>query len=155
MSRNNEYAGMHFVRRGRQSFDPGDYDKYGDIISEQMMKETYSKNIHVNNYALLDRSAKQKSKEALKKENERKKEEFFKDIELCNFIVLWNRKGQESRCLCGGVLCFQDNVPVRFHKNGKMQEILVTAKVCKDCGRKFVVKNLIEEAVKKREYRPI
>lgn len=40
MGRNNENAGMHFVRYGRNVYDSYGYDKYAYIIAEQRMQKS-------------------------------------------------------------------------------------------------------------------
>ena len=40
MGRNNENAGMHFVRYGRNVYDSYGYDKYVYIIAEQRMQKS-------------------------------------------------------------------------------------------------------------------
>ena len=45
MGKNNHNAGMHFVRFGRNVFDPNGYDKYIDIMAEHAMRKTYKKEV--------------------------------------------------------------------------------------------------------------
>ena len=73
------------------------------------------------------------------------------DIKLCNFIEIWNKRGERKNCLCGGLLQYSDAVVVKYHQKGKMIQAVVSGKECPDCERKFVIKELILKAISERE----
>lgn len=75
-------------------------------------------------------------------------EKIIEDIELCNFIMIEQRKGEVHRCLCGGNLEFKEKIAIKFHQNEKMKTVEITGKQCVDCERKLVVKSILLNAIK-------
>ena len=79
-----------------------------------------------------------------KKKQAEKENELLKGIVNMNFMVLWQKKAQEKTCKCGNnLLCFFPNIPIKYRKDGKVKELMVTGKMCKDCGRKYIVRKML------------
>lgn len=77
-------------------------------------------------------------------ENRNKKEDIesiLSDVELCNFIEIVDKRGERNKCLCGGVLSYDEKLMIRFHHNKNMVYLKMAGKQCKDCERKLVVRN--------------
>lgn len=115
MSYNQHNAGIHLVPIGYKT-------KYDDI--EQDSK-----------YRIMMREAEE--------DPEYRKRKLIKEIELCNFIFLLEKRGTRKNCLCGSKLNYKENIKIKFRCHGKMETIFVTGKQCVDCERKFVVKKEI------------
>lgn len=116
-------AGIHLVPKGykstRDSFQL--YDKYAAIIAEANMK----------------------------KKNKTSPDEILKDVELCNFVMFANKRGEFKQCLCGGKLNYKDKLVVKYHDKNKMQSIEMNGKQCEDCERKMFVKSEVIECIQK------
>lgn len=129
MGRDNNNAGIHLLPRGYNgSTDSIDeYDKYSSIIADQLDRPYRFGVNSIPPYKSV-----------------------FTDIEVCNFITLWNTRGESNRCLCGCTpLKFNGKVYIKYHKNNKMENILIPAKQCPDCGRIFAVKSIIMKELNK------
>ena len=72
-----------------------------------------------------------------------KSQVIIEDIKICNFCEIINDKGKKKKCLCGGIYTYKEGITVKYHRNGKMQEVYVTGKICKDCGRKLIVRHIV------------
>lgn len=74
------------------------------------------------------------------------------DIVKMNFAVIWQEKGQTKTCKCGSEkLNFRENIPIKYHKDGKVKKLVLQGKVCKDCDRKFLVRKMLLEEYHKIE----
>ena len=135
-NKSNLDAAVHKVVKGYHR-GGDEEDRFSKIVKDQYERDIEPPGPGINYYKELENQQKENSKKVP-----------FENIELCNFIILWDEKGQDTECPCGGTLNYQSKLPVKFRKNGIMQTVYVDGKVCKDCGRKFVVKELIEEAIK-------
>lgn len=126
MGRDNHNAGLHFVRSRWATNDSfsGYSDRYAEIINEAH----YSK---------------QKQKEDEKK--------LLQDIEICNFIILCEKRGTVSTCRCGGKFDYKDNIIVRYHGPKNMMAVKIAGKVCRDCERKLIIKSIVLNAISANE----
>lgn len=119
MGRDNNNAGIHIIPRGYQGVgDTDEYDKYAKIIAES------------KGGSLLD-------------------SKIIEDINACNFITIWDKKGKYNECKCRcSKLKFADNT-IKYHKTfDSLGSVVVPGKVCPECGRMYVVRELVLEAIK-------
>ena len=73
-----------------------------------------------------------------------KENELLKGIVNMNFMVLWQRKAQCRTCKCGATnLYHYRQLPIKYRKDGKIKELMVQGKKCKDCGRKYIVRKML------------
>lgn len=115
MSYNKYNAGMHLIPLGyKMKYDGIEQDnKYGRMMSDA------------------------------EEDLEYRKRKLLKEIELCNFIYLLEKRGNRKTCLCENKLNYKQNMKIKYRYRGKMETILVTGKQCVECERKFVVKKEI------------
>ena len=74
------------------------------------------------------------------------------DIVKMNFAVIWQEKGQTKVCKCGSEkLSFKENIPIKYHKDGKVKKLFLQGKVCNDCDRKYLVRKMLLEEYHKIE----
>ncbi len=70
----------------------------------------------------------------------------FDDLQKCNFIVIWEKKGQSPTCLCGGIIDYNDKVEIKYHDHDRIESRFVPGKICRDCGRKYVTSETIRKS---------
>ena len=82
-------------------------------------------------------------KEYKKRKNERDNE-ILHGIANMNFMVIWQEKAQDKTCRCGSnKLCYFRELPIKYRQDGKVKELKVCGKMCKDCGRKYIVRKVL------------
>ena len=115
-------AGIHLIPRGyigaNDSFQL--YDKYASMIAEAKIR----------------------------KQSEKSVEEILKDVELCNFVMFANKRGELKKCLCGGKLNYKDKLRVVYHDKNKIQSVEMMGKQCINCERKMLVKSEVLECIR-------
>ena len=79
----------------------------------------------------------------------RQDKRLIEDVELCNFCVIIPKKGSKKKCICGGTYNYAEKIPVKYHNKNKMHEVFVTGKLCKDCGRKLLVTDIVLSVIYK------
>lgn len=123
MGYNQNHAGIHPVPRGyrgaRDTVQP--YDKYAAMIVESKER---------NNKSEIP-------------------EKLFKEVELCNFVMLEKKRGEIKKCLCGGRLNYKSNLIIKYRHNGVMKSVEMDGKQCVDCGRKLFVRSELMERFRK------
>lgn len=135
MGHNNNNAGISWLPKGFKSNpEYGHTDKYDTILQDAM----YNTKHHYDPI-----------KQAKKEKNEENNQLLLHFMKM-NFMVLWNEKGQEKICRCGAkTLCYMDKIEIRYRKDGKVKILHLGGKICKDCGRKYIVrKELLEKYYK-------
>ncbi len=86
-----------------------------------------------------------------------KKDVLNKPISLCkdicesNNIIIWEEKGEKNTCDCGEVLKFVEDNDVIFHIKNEPVYIKVPGKSCKNCGKVYVVKNILINTIEEIE----
>ena len=129
--------GITVYHKGYKSNPEGmPYDKYDGYIQDYNNRSTKQKNSET---------------EEIKQRNE-SDNTFIKQIRNMNFISVWSYNDQEDKCVCEG-LKFEDRekISIKYRINGSVKEIFVNGKICKDCGRKIVLKKPILDAYHKAE----
>lgn len=104
---------------------------------------------------LLADSLHNKSKSKVANPEMQKKEKdnaVLLDIVKMNYAVIWQEKGQSKECKCGSAkLSFKENIPIKYHKDGKVKKLFLQGKVCNDCDRKYLVRKMLLEEYHKIE----
>ena len=104
---------------------------------------------------LLSDSLHNKSKSKVANPEMQKKEKdnaVLLDIVKMNHAVIWQEKGQSKECKCGSAkLSFKENIPIKYHKDGKVKKLFLQGKVCNDCDRKYLVRKMLLEEYHKIE----
>lgn len=126
MGRDNHNAGMH--ARPRNYKTPCDargvWDKYAAILGSQK--------ITVNNRNPFDIATP------------------IQKIMQNNQVTIWEHKGQEKSCSCGGQLKYLDEILLDLGTQTDDEQLLVSGKCCVSCGRKYVVRNVLLSELKKK-----
>ncbi len=101
----------------------------------------------------ISRSPKQKDTETEKiKQRNEADNNFLKEVQINNNLVVIPNMGQEDKCVCKGAkLENKEEISIKYHKEGTVKEIFVKGKICKDCRRKLVLRKLILDAYHKVE----
>ncbi len=119
MGRNNNNAGIHIIPRGYQG--PSETDEYDKY------------------YELIADSKKGSLLDS----------KIIEDINACNFITIWDKKGKYNECKCRcSKLKYADN-KVKYHKSyDSLGTVVVPGKVCPACGRMYVVRDIVLNVIK-------
>lgn len=90
-------------------------------------------------------------KELIARQNEIDNE-ILKGIVKLNFMVLQREKGQIKTCICGGnKIDYSERIPIKYRKDGKLKELTMKGKICKDCGRKYIIRKMLLEKYHEKE----
>ena len=112
------------------------YDKYDGYIQDYNNRSTKQKNSET---------------EKIKQRNE-EDNTFIRRIQNMNFLSVWTSEDQTDKCVCEGIKYeAKERISIKYRKNGIVKEIFVNGKICKDCGRKIVLKKPILDAYHKAE----
>lgn len=129
--------GITVYHKGYKSNPEGmPYDKYDGYLQDYNNRSTKQKNSET---------------EKIKQRNE-SDNTFIRHIQNMNFLSVWTSENQTDKCVCEGIdFGSKEKLAIKYRKDGIVKEILVSGKICKDCGRKIVVKKLILDAYHKAE----
>ncbi len=127
MGRDNHNVGMH--ARPRNYKTPCDakgvWDKYAAILGSQK--------ISVNRRKAFDIATP------------------IQKILQNNQVTIWEQRGQEKICSCGGQLKYLDEILLDLGSEIDDKKLHVSGKCCVSCGRKYVVRSVLLSEVKKKK----
>ena len=121
MGKDNNNAGIHAIPKGyRGPSEADEYDKYAEMIAES------------DRHSILE-------------------DKIISDVRDCNFIILWDKKGKYNECKCKCAKLKFSELEIKYHKTfNTLGTVYVSGKTCPACGRMYVVRDLVIEAIRKQ-----
>lgn len=70
------------------------------------------------------------------------------DVKAFNNIRFWDDKCESKNCLkCGKRTTQSNRIEIFYHNDKELRSVLVNGKICRNCGRKCVAKEIIIDSI--------